>query len=106
MTTLYRTPNIIVDRHEWHAIVRDDTHGRITLQYFFRPLSLKQFRWLPITSWQGRKPKRFANNFQTYRPHIRIALGSEMRRRFAIAQLRGPETTTARLNAGELELAA
>lgn len=86
MTTLYRTPNIIIDQHEWHAIVRN-RNGRSSLCYFWRPLSERQYHWSQMAHWKGRKPKRFANHFQRYKLHIQLAMDSEAIRRFAIARL-------------------
>lgn len=79
MSILYRTPNIIIDRHEWCALVYKQK-GRITLAYRFRPLTLRPQMWLPVTSWQGRKPKGLNEFFVPYRRHMALALESEKRR--------------------------
>lgn len=88
MTTLYRSPNIIIDAHEWHVLVTLH-HKRVLLQYRWRPLSAKQFRWLPITSWQGPKPKNMCNRFQKFKPHVLLAMESERLRQEASTRLRG-----------------
>lgn len=85
MTTLYRSPNIIVDKHEWHVRV-DMFNGRSARQYFFRPLSTVRYKWLPVTSWEGPKP-RLWRIFQSHHRHIKIALESDLRRRTAAVRL-------------------
>lgn len=89
MTTLYRTPNLIIDAHEWHAVVRHK-HGRTLLQYRWRPLSARPYAWSCMTTWQGPKPKHLARQFQVFRCHIRRAMVSESERREAVQALRGP----------------
>jgi hypothetical protein len=106
MTTLYRTPNIIIDAHEWHATVRYKA-GRTLLQYRWRPLSGQQYQWLPITSWVGPKPKGLSKRFAKYRRHIDLAMSSESRRREAAALVRALPTGTMLRNVGKpLEVAA
>lgn len=81
MTTLYRTPNIIIDAHEWHAIVRlKDRRASVT--FLYRPLRGNSL-WHRATSWQGRKPKGLGERFKMFRRHIELAMGSEARRRTA-----------------------
>lgn len=83
MTTLYRSPSIIIGDFEWHLHVRKH-NGRAKLQYYFRPLSAARYRWMPITTWKGRKPALF-NTFQTYRLHALRAIESDLHRAALIA---------------------
>ena len=80
MSTLYRSPAIIIDRHEWHAVVLLD-HGRISQHYRWRPVSLKPQAWHPITDWVGPRPKKMYDRFHKFRQHIKFAMESELRRR-------------------------
>lgn len=94
MTTIYRTPNLIIDAHEWHAAVMLNG-GRISLAYRWRPLSLRLYHWSNMAKWNGPRPKNFCNRFWPYRLHIRAAMRSEVERRRAIealAERRGPAT--------------
>lgn len=100
MTTLYRTPNVIVDRHEWHAVVRLK-HGRVLLQYRWRPLSVRTYPWSCVTKWQGTKPKQLGRQFQVFRCHIRRAMVSEQCRWEAVAALRGSPNGALLLNSVE-----
>lgn len=97
MTTLYRTPNLIIDAHEWHATVRIKA-GRVLLQYRWRPLSARLFRWSCMTTWKGPKPKGLAERFQVFRCHIRRAMASESARQEAIASLCSVPTAAAVAN--------
>jgi hypothetical protein len=79
MTTLYRTPNIIVDKHEWHvAVVKH--YGKTVVRYCWRPLSTRAARWQSIAVWEGPKPKRIGHAFLRFRGHIREAMGYEQAR--------------------------
>lgn len=99
MTTLYRTPNLIIDVHEWHAVVR--LNGtRVSLCYKWRPLSTRAYAWSNLSSWQGPRPKHFCNRFWMFKNHIRAAMRSEAERRAAIAGLRGPISGAACRNRG------
>jgi hypothetical protein len=98
MTTLYRTPNLVLDQHEWHAAVLLN-HGRISLVYKWRPLSLKQYRWSLVSQWKGPKPKDLCNRFWMFRSHIRKAMLSEEVRAQAIQKMRGPPTAAQMRNA-------
>ena len=89
MTTLYRSPNVIIDRHEWHAVVYL-RRERAILTYHWRPLTGKREGWRDVTTWQGPKPKGMPAAFWRFRAHIREAMGSEIARREAIAGLKGP----------------
>jgi hypothetical protein len=71
VTTLYRTPNLVLDESEWHALVRAKA-GRISTIYYFRPLIGPRRMWLPVTSWRGDKPcaREFAKKFQPFKRHM------------------------------------
>lgn len=95
MTTLYRTPNVIIDSHEWHAVVRK-RYGRSSAAYFWRPLSARPLRWEPISAWKGRKPKGLGTFFAKYRLHMQAALQSETQKAAALARVAGrPERIAA-----------
>lgn len=84
MTTLYRTPNIIIDRCEWHvAVVKH--YGKTAVRYCWRPLSTRAERWQPISAWVGPKPKGIGNTFWRFRGHVREAMESEQARAQALA---------------------
>lgn len=106
MSTLYRSPNVIIDAHEWHAHVRLND-GRITLTYRWRPLSQKPFRWLPMSAWVGPKPKAFSRRMAGFRRHIAAARDSENARRAALQTVRRVPTAAIMQNVGmALEQAA
>jgi hypothetical protein len=84
MTTLYRTPNVIIDCHEWHiAVVKH--YGRTSVRHFWRPLSARVEKWQPITEWQGPKPKGIGTTFWRFRLHIREAMEYERTHAKALA---------------------
>jgi hypothetical protein len=84
VTTLYRTPNIIIDRHEWYvAVVKH--YGRASVRYCWRPLSQRAERWQPISAWEGPKPKRIGTTFWRFRGHVREAMQYEQARAKALA---------------------
>lgn len=97
---LYRSPNVIINRHEWHAAVLL-RKGRVSLVYRWRPLSLRNYAWSPMVAWQGPKPKGMCDKFWPFRGHIRQAMQSEQARREAVTALRGPDTAAVVLNAGK-----
>lgn len=71
MATLYRTPNIKIDKHEWHAAVENRNSPRSRIYYRFRaPGGM----WRPIGDWQGRKPKGLNEFFRKFRAHMSLAL--------------------------------
>jgi hypothetical protein len=86
MTTYYRTPDVVVDAHEWHVVVWRKTNKKVTVSYRWRPL-IGARKWLPISTWQGAKPKALWRYFAKYRAHIEIARECETNRRQAILQL-------------------
>lgn len=69
MTTLYRTPNVVLAGAEWHCAVKF-RNGRARRHFRFRLSG--RYMWLPITSWKGNLPKakEFNNAFQTFKPHM------------------------------------
>lgn len=69
MTTLYRTPNIVIDQHEWHASV-ETKGGRVYRRFKFRPLSVRPVMWSPIDTWPGRKPKGLHRSFRAFKAHM------------------------------------
>jgi len=100
MTTLYRTPNLVIDRHEWHAAVLLNC-GRVSLVYRWRPLCLKRVAWSTMRQWRGPKPKALCNRFWMFKSHIRKAAQSEQVRREAIAALKGPVPAAVAVNTGD-----
>jgi hypothetical protein len=99
MTALYRTPNIIIDAHEWHVIVRK-VSGRTLVSYRWRPLSTRTYKWLSVASWKGPRPHDMWKFFKPYKRHIALATGCETRRREAILAMRGPPSGAAVRNVG------
>ena len=71
---------VIIDNHEWHIIVRLD-YGRVHRQLRWRPLSLRNYQWSNVTTWEGPKPKDLLKRFAKFNKHIRMALQSEARRK-------------------------
>lgn len=90
--TLYRSPNLVIDAHEWHVWVIRSTGrygaGSVIMQYRWRPLSAKAFQWLPITAWQGPKPKRLGHKFSKFRLHVALARDSARIRAEALGKRR------------------
>jgi hypothetical protein len=87
MTTFYRTPDILIDAHEWHVIVESRSNGRVSAVYRWRPVAAKTHRWLSIETWAGPKPLGLWRYFAKYKPHIEFAKGSIKRRAEAVAAL-------------------
>lgn len=86
MTTLYRSPSILLDAHEWHVIVRAKA-GRVTKTFRWRPVAVAGDHWLPKSSWVGPMPKGFGQKMQRFKLHIDFAMRSEARRREAAGRL-------------------
>lgn len=97
MTTLYRSPDVIIDRHEWHLIVKRH-NGRTFKRFFWRPLSLKTLAWSNVAAWRGPKPKGLGDRFTKFKTHVAAAMECEARRRDAAMRLRGPETAASAAN--------
>lgn len=68
---LYRSPNVVIDRHEWHVTV-ETRAGKIRRYWRFRPLSTKPVAWQPIGEWRGHLPKGrvFCKAFQPFKGHM------------------------------------
>lgn len=81
---LYRSPSVIIDDHEWHLTARVD-YGHVLVTYYFRPLSRVRYRWQPITSWEGKKPK-LTKFFLAHIRHARAAADNHKRRDEIIAK--------------------
>lgn len=73
MTLLYRSPNITIDKHEWHVTVNQSSSKRI-VTYRFRQIGAN-VKWQPITKWIGRRPKEMGLFFAPYRKSVRVAMG-------------------------------
>ncbi|XUM19791.1 hypothetical protein ACRAVF_19180 [Bradyrhizobium oligotrophicum S58] len=95
MSILYRSPNLIVDAHEWHVVVRKKD-GHIFRRYMFRPLT--STAWKPITNWQGPRPKQLNNRLARFLRHAEFAMGSEKARAQAVAKLPRVPTGAMQLN--------
>lgn len=52
---LYRTPNLVIDRFEFHATVNLRA-GRVSRRFYFRPLTGPLRNWTPIANWKGHPP--------------------------------------------------
>jgi hypothetical protein len=72
VTALYRSPNVIIDAHEWHVLVKH-TGKRVCTYYRWRPVSEKPLMWQPMVAWEGPKPKNFQRYLKKFHPHIRAA---------------------------------
>lgn len=67
MTTLYRSPTVLIGDHEWHlAVVRKA--GRILRRYRWRPAANRAHPWRSIETWPTRKPKLWLD-FKPYQGH-------------------------------------
>src|SRR4051812_42189150 len=70
MPLLYRSPTVVVDRHEWHITVSQEPRSkRVCTIFRFRRAGVIEM-WRPITSWQGRKPKALGSFFERYQLSI------------------------------------
>jgi hypothetical protein len=86
MTTLYKSPDIVIGDYECHLMV----HGcyYFTMHYF-RPLSAVKRKWSNITAWKGGLHPQFRNRFAPYRRHALIAIAlHEQRGRAVLARER------------------
>lgn len=86
MTTLYRSPDVLIDAFEWHLLVYK-RKGRINTAHRWRPLSNKPVKWRPMSAWQGTRPKGLGNRFWRYRCHVREALAVVEMRQEALGRL-------------------
>lgn len=87
MTTLYRSPTVIIDAHEWHVVVLLGKSGRVSQHYRWRPVAIRASCWSNITSWKGPKPKGLFRRLSRFRIHVQFAMGTEVRRKAAAATL-------------------
>jgi hypothetical protein len=104
MTTLYRSPSLIIDAHEWHvAVYLKD--GHTFTRFRWRPLSIRNYHWSNIKTWKGPRPKDLGDKFWRFRLHVRLAMESEARRREAAGVVAKLPTAAVVANVG-LEMAA
>lgn len=84
MPTLFRSPNIRIDAHEWHVAVTQARVGRRALiGYRWRaPGGM----WQNITTWQGKLPKGLREFFRPYQLGIRVAVDGASRKPDRIRQ--------------------
>ncbi len=76
MTLLYRSPNITIDKHEWHVTVQQATRTKRIFTYRFRQIGAN-VKWQPITKWVGRPPKGLRVFFEPYRKSVQVAMGEK-----------------------------
>jgi hypothetical protein len=70
MTTLYRSPNVMVDGVRWHvAVERRRIVGKPIVCYRFQTTT-----WKSVHHWPGRLPKALYKAFKPYRRHVNVAL--------------------------------
>lgn len=81
VTLLYRSPNVVIDKHEWHVTVNLNGTKRTT-NYRFRPAGLNAM-WQHISKWSGRPPKEMWRFFAPYRPSVQVAMGEKKHARQA-----------------------
>lgn len=74
VTTLYRTPNVVIDEFEFHMTV-EVRKGRVGRHTRWRLLSTKPLAWQLIAHFKGHPPKPgiFKDAFRPYLPHVLIA---------------------------------
>lgn len=84
MTTLYKSPDVLIDKHEWHLRVHRNAGShrrtRVTMQFYFRPFSSVPLAWRPVAEWRTPMPPGFGSRFQTYRLHGQKAKEQEEKR--------------------------
>lgn len=73
MTTLYRSPTIVIAEHEWHLCV-EKLGGRIYRRYKFRPMPARRgtHLWHKADAWKGR-PFKLWRDFGPYIGHAKAA---------------------------------
>lgn len=69
MTILYRTPNIRIDEHEWHATVETRRGGPPKRHFRWRTPGRM---WQPVADFKGHPPKAavMAKRFQPFKRHM------------------------------------
>lgn len=83
MTLLYRSPNVVIDKHEWHVTVNQCTNGKRVTIYRFRPIGANVM-WQHIAKWPyARRPKGLSEFFAPYRKSISVAMGEKQHARQA-----------------------
>ena len=76
MSLLYRSPNIVIDKHEWHVTV-DLRRGKRIVNYRFRPIG-SNVMWQHLSKWpHARPPKEMWRFFAPYRPSVHVAMGTK-----------------------------
>lgn len=76
MTTLYRSPNVLVDGIEFHVTVEQHKGRRPVTRYYFRTRNPTVSMWAPVEQFQGRLPKGMRRFFKKYRGSIADALAT------------------------------
>lgn len=79
MSLIYRSPTVLLGDFEWHLSVSNRC-GRITRQFYFRPLSAIRFQWQPMPKWRTTLHASFGDRFQTYKLHAAKAIEAETKR--------------------------
>lgn len=74
MSTIYRTPNIVIDEFEFHIAV-EYRDGRTRRFMRYRPLSLRPVKWSSIADFKGHPPKPWIlrMRFRNHMKHIEFA---------------------------------
>lgn len=79
---LYRSPNVLIDDHEWHIIVRLATNGHVVTSYRFRPAGVagRNVMWKPVSLWPYKRlPKGLNAFFTPYKRSVQTAVASAAR---------------------------
>ena len=81
MGILYRSPNVLIDSHEWHITVRLEDNGHVTTGYRFRPAGVagRNVMWQAVTAWPDRLPKGLNAFFAPYKRSVQVAIASAER---------------------------
>lgn len=72
MTTIYRSPNVIIDGVIWHVTVEQHSNGKRLVCYRWRHNAAGI--WSPACKWPGRLPKGLRGFFRLYRHSVKVAL--------------------------------
>lgn len=75
MTTLYRSPNVLIDGVVWHVAVIRNGNRRVNVQYRWRRSEREM--WQSVAAWPGSLPKGLRNRFGTYRKSVLAAVRFE-----------------------------
>lgn len=82
MSTLYRSPNVLIDGYEWHITVRLESTGHVNTGYRFRPAGEagRRVMWQSVTAWTHKRlPKGLNAFFAPYKRSVRAAVESAAR---------------------------